>query len=62
MIDLHRSILDVDICETFTEIISAKNNPQYVTGTRLKIEDDKIAEVESLVSDKNDWLLTLMTI
>ncbi len=56
VIDLHRSILDVDICETFTEIISAKNNPQYVTGTRLKIEDDKIAEVESLVSDKNDWL------
>jgi len=56
VIDLHRSILDVDICETFTEIISAKNNPQYVTGTRLKIEDGKIAEVESLVSDKNDWL------
>jgi len=56
IIDLHRSILDVDICETFTEIISAKNDPQYVTGTRLKIEDGKIAEVESLVSDKNDWL------
>jgi hypothetical protein len=56
VIDLHRSILDVDICETFTEIISAKNNPQYVTGTRLKIENGKIAEVESLVSDKNDWL------
>ena len=56
VIDLHRSILDVDICETFSEIISANNNPQYVTGTRLKIEDGKIAEVESLVSDKNDWL------
>jgi len=56
VIDFHRSILDTEICETYTEIISATNNPQYVTGTRLKIEDGKIAEVESLVSDKNDWL------
>jgi hypothetical protein len=55
-IDFARSLLDVDICETYTEIISAKTSHPYVIGTRLKVVDDKIAEIESLVSDKNDWL------
>jgi len=55
-VDFSRSLLDVDICETYTEIISAKTSHPYVIGTRLKIVDNKISEVESLVSDKNDWL------
>jgi hypothetical protein len=55
-IDFSRSILDVETCETFTEIISAKSSHPYVIGTRLKVVDGKISEVESLVSDKNDWL------
>jgi hypothetical protein len=55
-VDFSRSLLDVEICETFTEIISAKSSHPYVIGTRLKVVDDKIAEVESLVSDKDDWL------
>jgi hypothetical protein len=55
-IDFDRTMaLDVDICESFTEIISAKANPQYVIGTRLKVEKGKIAEIESLVSGKDDW-------
>jgi hypothetical protein len=56
VIDFNRSLLDVEICETFTEIISATNSHPYVIGTRLKVTDGKIAEIESLVSDKNDWL------
>ena len=56
VVDFYRTLADVEICETYTEIISAKNTPQYVIGTRLKIVDGKIAEIESLVSDKNDWL------
>lgn len=56
VVDFYRTLVDVDICETFTEVISAKNTPQYVTGTRLKVVDGKITEIESLVSDKNDWL------
>ena len=56
VVDFYRTLADVDICETYTEIISAKNTPQYVIGTRLKIVGKKIAEIESLVSDKNDWL------
>jgi hypothetical protein len=55
-IDFHRSLLDVDICQTYTEIIIANSSHPYVIGTRLKIKDDKILEVESLVSDEDDWL------
>jgi hypothetical protein len=56
VVDFYRTLIDVDICETFTEVISANNKPQYVTGTRLKVIGGKITEIESLVSDKNDWL------
>ena len=56
IVDFYRTLVDVDICETFTEVISATNRPQYVTGTRLKVIGGKITEIESLVSDKDDWL------
>jgi hypothetical protein len=55
-IDFSRSFFDVDICETYTEIIQAKSNHPYVVGTRLKIVDGKITEIESLASDERDWL------
>jgi hypothetical protein len=55
-IDFSRSFIDVDICETYTEIIQAKSSHPYVVGTRLKVVDGKIAEIESLVSDERDWL------
>ena len=54
--DFQRSLFDVDICETFSEIIDANGDHPYVIGTRLKIADGKITEVESLVSDEDDWL------
>jgi hypothetical protein len=55
-VDFDRTMaFDTDICESFTEIISAKANPQYVIGTRLKVANNKIAEIESLVSGKDDW-------
>lgn len=55
-IDFHRSVLDVESCETFTEIIHAGSDHPYVLGTRLKIVDNKISEVEALVTDHDDWL------
>lgn len=55
-IDFSRSLLDVDTCQSYTEIIHAKGSHPYVIGTRLKVKDGKISEVESLVSDDNDWL------
>jgi len=55
-IDFHRSLLDVETCETFTEIIRTNSSHPYVIGTRMKIENRKILEIEALVTDKNDWL------
>jgi hypothetical protein len=55
-IDFHRSLFDVQTCETFTEIISATGSHPYVIGTRLKIVEDKFLEVEALVTDRDDWL------
>lgn len=54
--DFHRSLLDVENGETFTEIIHTSSDHPYVIGTRLKVVDNKIAEVESLVADEDDWL------
>jgi hypothetical protein len=60
-IDFSRSIFDVDICESFTEIIQANSDHPWVIGTRLKTVDGKIAEIESLASDKRDWLFDAKT-
>ncbi len=54
-IAFHRSLLDVDSCRTFTEVIVTGDNP-YVLGTRLKVEDGKISEIDSLITKKGDWL------
>jgi hypothetical protein len=56
IIDFHRSLLDTQLFETFTEIIIASGSHPYVIGTRLKIAGDRIAEVEALVTDEDDWL------
>ncbi len=55
-IDFSRSLLDVDACQSFTEVIHANGSHPYVIGTRLKITDGNISEVDSLVSDETDWL------
>jgi hypothetical protein len=55
-IAFHRSIIDVDSCRTFTEVIVTEGKTPVVLGTRLKVEDGKIVEIESLVTRKGDWL------
>ena len=55
-VDFSRSLLDVDTCQTFTEIAHTSSNHPYLLGTRLKIEDNRISEIESLVADQDDWL------
>ncbi len=50
-----RSILDVDRCKTFSEVIVTQGHP-YVIGTRLTVSDGKIAGIDSLVTQKGDWL------
>jgi hypothetical protein len=55
-IDHHRSLLDPDTCQTFTEaIITDKANP-HVLGTRLRVNHDKIAEIEILWTTTGYWL------
>lgn len=55
-IDFHRSLLDVDSCETFTEVIHTNKSHPYVLGTRLKVVDGIVSEIETLVTQKGDWL------
>ncbi len=55
-VDFSRSLLDVEACETFTEIAHTSSDHPYLIGTRLRIEGSRISEIESLVADKDDWL------
>jgi hypothetical protein len=43
-------------CKTFTEIIVTGGGHPYVIGTRLYLHGGKIIRVDSLVTDKGDWL------
>jgi hypothetical protein len=55
-IDHHRSFLDTDSCQTFTEIIVTNKAAPYVVATRLRVNHDKIAEVETLWTTTGYWL------
>ena len=55
-IDHHMSLLDPDSCQTFTEVIVANEKSPYVLGTRLRVNHDKIAEVEILWTTTGYWL------
>lgn len=55
-IDFHRTLIDPTTCQTFTEIIVTDPSHPYVLGTRLRINHDKIVEIEMLVTQKGDWL------
>jgi hypothetical protein len=55
-IDFHRTLIDPASCQTFTEVIVTDKTHPYVLGTRLRINHDKIAEIESMVTQQGDWL------
>src|SRR5262245_30945412 len=55
-IDHHRSLLDTDSCQTFTEVIVTDKEKPYVLGTRLRVNHDKIAEIEILWTTTGYWL------
>jgi hypothetical protein len=50
-----RDILDVDSCKTFTELIVTAGSHPYVIGTRLKVDNGKISEINTMVTDDGDW-------
>ena len=55
-IALSRSFLDKDRCRTFSEVIVTEGGHPYVIGTRLSVDNGKITGIDSLVTDKGDWL------
>src|SRR5688572_6504502 len=55
-IDHHRSLLDPSTCQTFTEVIVTDKVKPYVLGTRLRVNRDKIAEIEILWTTTGYWL------
>ena len=55
-VDHHRSIVDDSSCQTFTEVIINDSAKPYVLGTRLRVNHDKIAEVEVLWTTTGYWL------
>jgi len=57
-IDFHRSLLDTDTCQTFTEVVITDPKHPYVLGTRLKVDGGKVSEIETLVTDEGDWLFS----
>jgi hypothetical protein len=55
-IDHHRSLLDTATCQTFSEVIVTNKENPYVLGTRLRVNHDKIAEIEILWTTTGYWL------
>jgi hypothetical protein len=55
-IDHHRSFIDDSTCQTFTEIIVTDKAKPYVLGTRMRINHDKIAEIETIWTTTGYWL------
>jgi len=55
-IDFHRTLIDPVTCLTFTEVIVTDKAHPYVLGTRIRVNHDKIVEIESMVTQQGDWL------
>lgn len=58
-IDFHRTLIEQATCQSFTEVIVTDKSNPYVIGTRLRINKDKVAEIESLVTKPGDWLFNV---
>ena len=55
-IDYHFSLFDEDSCQTFTEVIVTDEDAPYVLGTRMRVNHDKIAEIEIIWTTTGYWL------
>jgi hypothetical protein len=54
-IDHTRSLLDTATCQTFTESIVTDKEHPYVLGTRLRVNHDKVAEIEIIWTTTGYW-------
>jgi hypothetical protein len=55
-IDHHFSLLDEATCQTFTEVVVTNPEKPYVLGTRMRVNHDKIAEIEIIWTTTGYWL------
>ncbi|KAG9237952.1 hypothetical protein BJ875DRAFT_368926 [Amylocarpus encephaloides] len=57
-IDHSRSSLDTTQCATYTEVIVTDKTHPYVIGTQMRFDSagEKITKIETIVTDKGDWL------
>lgn len=55
-VDYHRTFIDTQSCTTFTEVVINDPAHPYVVGTRLGIRGGQVGQVETLVTDADDWL------
>lgn len=55
-IDNQRSTFDTTDCASYTELIIADSTQPHVIGTQIRLEGDKIAHIESVVTSEGDWL------
>jgi hypothetical protein len=58
-IDHQMHIIDESTCQTFSEIIVTDKKEPYVLGTRLRVNHDKIAEIETVWTTTGYWLFNV---
>jgi len=54
-IDHQRTLIDTSSCQTLTEVIVTNKEKPYVFVTRLRVNHDKIAEIEIIWSTTGYW-------
>jgi len=55
VVDRSLSLYDDVSCQTYTEIIVSNPAAPYVAGIRMRVNHDKIAEIEIITSTTGDW-------
>lgn len=55
LVDRSLSIYDDQSCQTFTEIWVTDKAEPYVAGIRMRVNHDKIAEIEVITTTTGDW-------
>lgn len=62
-IDYHYSAYDTSRCATFTELVAATDPHPYIIHTRMEFapNDGKASFIESVVTDRGDWLFNATT-
>jgi hypothetical protein len=55
-VDFHRSIYDLQSCQSFSEVVITDPAHPYVLGTVLSLRGGRVNTIDMLVTDKGDWL------